>query len=108
MTAEKKRELLFAFAKECKVPLSQTLCVGDGANDLLMLGACGSSGGIAIAYKAKDVVQKNAPNRLNSESLSDVLYLVGLDPRMVDDPVGNGNGISENEMETELMPDTSQ
>ena len=106
MTAEKKRELLLSFAKECKVPLSQTLCVGDGANDLLMLGACGSSGGTAIAYRAKDVVQKNAPNRLNSESLSDVLYLVGLDPRMVGDLGGNDTGLPEKEMVTELMPDT--
>ncbi|KAI4124253.1 MAG: hypothetical protein LQ347_005803 [Umbilicaria vellea] len=49
------------------------MAVGDGANDLLMLWAAG----LGVAFKAKERVQREAPNRLNSESLVDVLYLLG-------------------------------
>ena len=59
--------------------LAQAICVGDGANDLQMLQSCGSCGGIAIAFGAKTKVQENAPNRLNSGSLIDILHLLSLD-----------------------------
>ena len=73
-----KRELLQAYAKENQVSLSRTLCVGDGANDLDMLGACGSAGGLAVAFRAKAKVQNEAPNRLRSRSLTDILYIMGM------------------------------
>lgn len=79
VTAGRKRMLLESLAKENSVPLSEVLCVGDGANDLDMLNAVGKGGGMAVAYRGKAKVQQEAPNRLNGTSLADLLYLVGLD-----------------------------
>ena len=62
-------------AAEHNVPLSEVMCVGDGANDLEMLNAVGEAGGLGVAFKAKEKVQKSAPNRLNGRSLVDLLYL---------------------------------
>jgi len=72
--AERKRELVLQIAEENGIPLSQVICVGDGANDLPMLGIAG----LGVAFNAKEKVQALAPVRLNSGSLSDVLYLLGL------------------------------
>ena len=77
VTATRKRELLKEFASEHGVPLSEVLCVGDGANDLEMIGEVGSAGGMGVAFKAKEQVQLNAPNRLNTSSLEALLYLTG-------------------------------
>lgn len=94
VTAERKRELLLKLAKENDVPLDQVVCVGDGSNDLKMLGEVGQAGGVAIALKAKPRVQHDvsfivpcihveakqspqAPNKLNSRSMTDILYLLG-------------------------------
>lgn len=72
--ATQKRSLLLSLAAENSIPISQTLAVGDGANDLLMLHAAG----LGVAWRAKSKVQLEAPTRLNGESLVDVLYLLGL------------------------------
>ncbi len=40
-----------------------------------MLRAVGEGGGVAVAFKAKAKVQREAPNRLNSQSLTDLLFL---------------------------------
>ena len=77
VTAARKRFLLEKIAAEHGIPLSETMCVGDGANDLEMLRAVGEAGGIGVAFKAKEKVQKVAPNRLNGSSLLDLLYLTG-------------------------------
>ncbi|MCJ1294537.1 hypothetical protein MMC34_006095 [Xylographa carneopallida] len=76
ITAEAKEELLAQIAGANRVLLSEILCVGDGANDLKMLELVGLGGGFAVAFKAKEHVQKLAPNRLNSDSLVDLLYLM--------------------------------
>ena len=72
VTPELKRETLKRLAAEHAIPLSETLAVGDGSNDLLMLGAAG----LGIAWNAKEKVQLRAPMRLNGNSLADVLYLI--------------------------------
>jgi phosphoserine phosphatase len=72
--ANQKRSLLHSIAAENGVDIAQTVAVGDGANDLLMLHAAG----LGVAFKAKSKVQLEAPTRLNSESLLDILYLFGL------------------------------
>ena len=72
VTPELKREILKTLAAENAIPLSETLAVGDGSNDLLMLGAAG----LGIAWNAKEKVQVRAPMRLNGNSLADVLYLI--------------------------------
>lgn len=71
--AHQKRTLLQSVAADNGVDISQTLAVGDGANDLLMLHAAG----LGIAWRAKSKVQLEAPTRINGESLVDVLYLLG-------------------------------
>lgn len=75
--AEQKRSLLYSLAAENNIPVSQTIAVGDGANDLPMLHAAG----LGVAWRAKSKVQLEAPTRLNGESLTDVLHLLGLDKR---------------------------
>ena len=72
--ASEKRSLLQKIAADHSIPISQTLAVGDGANDLLMLHAAG----LGVAWRAKSKVQLEAPTRLNGESLVDILYLLGL------------------------------
>ena len=72
VTPELKRETLKCLAADHAIPLSETLAVGDGSNDLLMLGTAG----LGIAWNAKEKVQIRAPMRLNGNSLADVLYLV--------------------------------
>lgn len=72
VTPELKRETLKSLAADHGIPLSETLAVGDGSNDLLMLGTAG----LGIAWNAKEKVQTRAPMRLNGNSLADVLYLI--------------------------------
>ena len=49
------------------------MAVGDGSNDLLMLGEAG----LGLAWRAKTKVQIAAPQRLNGEDLRDLLFLLG-------------------------------
>ncbi|KAI8802637.1 HAD-like domain-containing protein [Cladochytrium replicatum] len=51
----------------------QIMAVGDGANDLLMLGRAG----LGIAYNAKPKVQQQAKARINQPSLLNSLHLLG-------------------------------
>jgi phosphoserine phosphatase len=74
VNAEKKRDLLLDIARKENVPLDQVVAVGDGANDLLMMGEAG----LGVAFNAKPVVQMQAEARLNGESLLDLLHLFGL------------------------------
>ncbi|MCJ1370234.1 hypothetical protein MMC20_001446 [Loxospora ochrophaea] len=72
-----KRLHLESLSAENHIPLHETLVVGDGANDLEMLNLAGSHGGLGVAFRAKEKVQREAPNRLNSDTLVDLLYLLG-------------------------------
>ncbi|KAF8542220.1 HAD-like domain-containing protein [Trichophaea hybrida] len=72
--AERKALLLQQIAEENGVPLPQVVAVGDGANDLKML----HKSGLGIAFNAKPTVQAEAPCRVNSKTLQDVLYILGL------------------------------
>ena len=56
------------------VPLSQTVAVGDGANDLDMLAAAG----LGIAFNAKPVVRQQADAAVNVPYLDAVLFLLGI------------------------------
>ena len=105
VTAEKKKELLESFAAEYGVSLARAICIGDGANDLRMLGATGSSGGLAIAFMAKPSVQQQAPNRLNGGTLTDILYLLGKTEPEVDELVRvNKVSVINVAVQTALMP----
>jgi phosphoserine phosphatase len=71
---EGKTEALRKFARAAGVPLSQTVAVGDGANDLGMIGAAG----LGIAFNAKPTVQDAADTALNVPYLDTILYLLGI------------------------------
>lgn len=53
-----------------KVDIAQTIAVGDGANDLPMLGVAG----LGIAFHAKPKVVANAKQSINTIGLDGVLY----------------------------------
>lgn len=69
-----KAAALRRFAAEAGVPLSQTVAVGDGANDLDMIAAAG----LGIAFNAKPVVRHAADTAVNVPYLDAVLYLLGI------------------------------
>ena len=69
-----KADQLERFAAEAGVPLSQTVAVGDGANDLDML----ARAGLGIAFNAKPVVRKAADTAVSVPYLDAVLFLLGI------------------------------
>jgi phosphoserine phosphatase len=71
---EGKTEALHRFARTAGVPLSQTVAVGDGANDLGMIAAAG----LGIAFNAKPMVRDAADTALSVPYLDTVLYLLGI------------------------------
>ena len=71
--AQQKQDILLRLAAQHDVPVEQTIAVGDGSNDLLMMHAAG----MGVAFRAKEKVQREAPRRLNGESLEALLYLFG-------------------------------
>ena len=70
----RKAELLKLIAQVEKVNLAQTIAVGDGANDLPMLGEAG----LGIAFHAKPRVVANAKQSINTIGLDGVLYFLGV------------------------------
>lgn len=72
--AQKKRQHVLEIAEKEGILLDQVICVGDGANDLPMMGVAG----LGVAFHAKPKVQMQAPARLNSKSMLDLLYLFGI------------------------------
>ncbi|KAJ3249304.1 hypothetical protein HDU77_007805 [Chytriomyces hyalinus] len=70
----RKAELLDVIAQTVNVSANQVLAVGDGANDLPMLGVAG----LGVAFNAKPRVQEQAEVCLNQPSLIYVLTLLGL------------------------------
>jgi phosphoserine phosphatase len=71
---EGKRDALIDFAKEFGIPLSRTIAIGDGANDLDMLDAAG----LGIAFNAKPLVRAAADTSVNAPYLDSVLFLLGI------------------------------
>ncbi|MGH6979934.1 MAG: phosphoserine phosphatase SerB, partial [Stellaceae bacterium] len=68
-----KAAALTKCAAEFGIELSQTLAVGDGANDLPMLEAAG----LGIAYHAKPHVQARIAHRIDNADLTALLYVQG-------------------------------
>ena len=81
-----KAEALRRFAADAGVPLSQTVAVGDGANDLDMIAAAG----LGIAFNAKPVVRDAADTSLSVPYLDAILYLLGISSEDVLGGVGPG------------------
>lgn len=72
ITPERKKEALLTWAKENHVSQSQTIAMGDGANDLPMI----ETAGIGIAFMAKPIVAERAPYRIETRDLSLVLEIL--------------------------------
>ena len=72
--AEAKATTLREWAAECGVPLSRTVAVGDGANDLPMMAIAG----LAVGFDAKAPVRDLAGVLIDDRDLSQVLPLLGL------------------------------
>jgi phosphoserine phosphatase len=70
---EAKLATLQRLATEHGLPLTDTLCVGDGANDLPMLKAAG----LGVAFYAKPVVAAEVGARIDHGDLTSLLYLQG-------------------------------
>ena len=68
-----KRERLLALVDERGLSISQTLAVGDGANDLDMIGVAG----FGVALHAKPAVAEAAGIRIDHGDLTALLYLQG-------------------------------
>jgi phosphoserine phosphatase len=73
LTRETKRDTLLQMAEDAGVPLSATLAVGDGANDLPMLEAAG----LGMAFHAKPAVSAASRWRLDHADLTGILYAQG-------------------------------
>jgi phosphoserine phosphatase len=69
-----KATALRRFAESSGTPLSQTVAIGDGANDLDMLAAAG----LGIAFNAKPVVRAAADTHVSVPYLDTILYLLGI------------------------------
>jgi len=76
----KKAEYLKEIVKKEGIDISQTIAVGDGANDLQMLNLAG----LGIAFHAKPKVKDNAQNSISSIGLDGILYLLGYHDRHID------------------------
>lgn len=73
VNAEEKRARLISIADSMSIELSQTMAVGDGANDLKML----ETAGIGVAFRAKPVVREQSRYQLTHVGLDGALYLMG-------------------------------
>ena len=69
-----KAEALKEFAQKCSVDLSDTVAIGDGANDLDMMAIAG----ISIAFNAKPIVEAAADYSIKEQSLRSVHSLIQL------------------------------
>jgi phosphoserine phosphatase len=69
-----KAQALRDFAAASGVPLSQTVAVGDGANDLDMIAAAG----LGIAFNAKPAVRDAADASVSVPHLDAILHLLGI------------------------------
>ena len=69
-----KAAALRRFAEAEGLPLTRTVAIGDGANDLDML----AEAGLGVAFNAKPVVREQADAAVNVPYLDTVLYLLGI------------------------------
>lgn len=72
VNAAVKASTLSELAARYNIPMSQTVAIGDGANDLLMMGASA----LGIAIHAKPIVQEQAAVSLNNLDLQGALCIL--------------------------------
>jgi phosphoserine phosphatase len=76
-----KADALRRFADKYGVPLSQTVAVGDGANDIDMLEAAG----LGIAFNAKSALRAAADTSVNLPYLDSLLFVLGISREEIDE-----------------------
>jgi phosphoserine phosphatase len=81
-----KAAALRRFAEEYRVPLEQTVAVGDGANDIDMLEAAG----LGVAFNAKSALRAAADTAVNLPYLDTVLFVLGISGEDVQEAVRGG------------------
>ncbi|WP_394405128.1 phosphoserine phosphatase SerB [Streptococcus sp. 20-1249] len=72
VTKDVKKAMLETWAKENNLELSQTIAMGDGANDLPMIQAAG----IGVAFCAKPIVQAEAPYSIIEKNLYKLIEIL--------------------------------
>lgn len=70
----RKAQLLEEISAKESISLDQVIAIGDGANDLPMLGKAG----LGIAFNAKKTVREAANYSISQKSLDSILYLLGI------------------------------
>jgi phosphoserine phosphatase len=70
--AQRKADELSQLRDRLGLTAAQTIAIGDGANDLKMMGVAG----IGVAYHAKPIVQTQATYALNHSGLDGVMHLL--------------------------------
>lgn len=79
--ASRKALILETIAQGEKISLDQTIAIGDGANDILML----TKAGLGIAFNAKPIVRKKAHYSITRHNtLDSILYLLGISEREIE------------------------
>jgi len=82
-----KAKIVNMVSSEEGVLLDQTVAIGDGANDVLMLGQAG----LGIAYNAKERLERAANMSLGRARLKNILYILGIsDEEMSSSSLCNG------------------
>ena len=69
-----KAKIVNMVSEEEGVLVDQTVAIGDGANDVLMLGQAG----LGIAYNAKEKLERAANMSLGRARLRNILYILGI------------------------------
>ncbi|MDG3088897.1 phosphoserine phosphatase [Vibrio hannami] len=72
VTAQTKADTVEALAKQYGIDISNTIAVGDGANDLVMMDAAG----LGIAYHAKPKVEQQAQTAIRFGALGGVICIL--------------------------------
>jgi phosphoserine phosphatase len=75
-----KAQALRDFADLYNIPLSRTIAIGDGANDLDML----DTAALGIAFNAKPFVRDAAHASVNTPYLDTILYVLGITREQVE------------------------
>ncbi len=73
----RKEELTEEITAKEGLSLDQVIAIGDGANDLLMIGKAG----LGIAFNAKPKVREAAQYSITRKNLDSILYLLGISDR---------------------------
>lgn len=72
-----KLELLNYYIAQQNLQMSDSISIGDGANDLMMLEASQNAGGLGIGYQPKPLLEERLINCIRHTDLTSVLYAQG-------------------------------